>query len=252
MARSMDVSSEYLVWLDREPESADKAWGIYAKRIADDPYKDGGHFMARRTNVVSASQASFAVSGKYLVFEDDTDSGTAIFLLDLDRRDPPVPVVVTEDPHIDLNWPAISEYYVVWAEMDSFFERRILGIRLEDGQPVGEPFQVSSPGSGGSWPSISRNVVVWNGATSFFNGPDVLITHRAIVAAELPLPGADDLGDADFNGQVELSDAVVILNNLFGGGWKPRLRVADVDQDGELTLADAIRVLRYLFRGEPL
>ena len=74
-------------------------------------------------------------------------------------------------------------------------------------------------------------------------------SHNAIVAAELPLPGAQGVGDVDQDGDINVSDAVLILQYLYHGGWRPRRRVADVDSNGVIELTDAIRLLEYLFLG---
>jgi hypothetical protein len=102
--------------------------------------------------------------------------------------------------------------------MRHFFERTAYALRLEDGRPVGEPIRLSSGAANGSWITIDDNIAVWNGTTSF-GGPDVVVTHEAIIAAELPLPGATDIGDAD--GSLTITDAIAILDFLFRGGDPP-------------------------------
>jgi len=57
-------------------------------------------------------------------------------------------------------------------------------------------------------------------------------------------------GDADDNGELQLTDAIRILGFLFLGNPAPGcLDSADADDNGELQLTDAIRVLGYLFLG---
>lgn len=59
-------------------------------------------------------------------------------------------------------------------------------------------------------------------------------------------------GDSDLNGEVELTDAVIILDSMFLGG--PPLAcqdAADADDSGELDLTDPITILNYLFQGGP-
>jgi hypothetical protein len=56
-------------------------------------------------------------------------------------------------------------------------------------------------------------------------------------------------GDADDNGEVNLSDAVVILQALFLGAPVSCGQTLDVDDDNEINLSDAIYLLAYLFRG---
>jgi hypothetical protein len=60
-------------------------------------------------------------------------------------------------------------------------------------------------------------------------------------------------GDADGNGKLELTDAVVVLGSLFqGAGSLPCPDAADADDDGSLVLTDPIRVLTHLFQGGAL
>jgi hypothetical protein len=58
-------------------------------------------------------------------------------------------------------------------------------------------------------------------------------------------------GDADDNGQLQLTDAIRILGVLFlGQGQIPCNDAADADDNGQLQLTDAIRVLGVLFLGQ--
>jgi hypothetical protein len=153
-------------------------------------------------------------------------------------------VVRTTDASTTLTWPALSEHYVGWAEVVGFFTRTPYARRLVNGRLEGEPFRLAE--SGGSSITIDRNIAAWNGGTRFNEGD---VSHAAIIAVELELPGAEDIGDADQDGDIDLTDAVVILNYLFRSGPQPRVRVSDADSDGQITLADAVRILDDLFRG---
>jgi hypothetical protein len=70
---------------------------------------------------------------------------------------------------------------------------------------------------------------------------------------ELPPPTKKfHRGDADDNGELQLTDAIRILGFLFlGGAAPPCMEAADADDNGELQLTDAIRVLGFLFLGGP-
>jgi regulation of enolase protein 1 (concanavalin A-like superfamily) len=58
--------------------------------------------------------------------------------------------------------------------------------------------------------------------------------------------------DADGNGAVEITDAVVLLDYLFLGGTAPACsKAADADDSGELDITDAIYALAYLYLGGP-
>jgi len=58
-------------------------------------------------------------------------------------------------------------------------------------------------------------------------------------------------GDADMNGAVEITDAVVVLDGLFLGGTLICKDAADADNSGELDLTDGITILNALFLGGP-
>ena len=54
--------------------------------------------------------------------------------------------------------------------------------------------------------------------------------------------------DVDDNSQIELTDAIALLNYQFLGGAAPRCQdAADVDDNGVLELTDPIAILNYLF-----
>ncbi|HVR75479.1 MAG TPA: hypothetical protein VMT52_14180, partial [Planctomycetota bacterium] len=59
-------------------------------------------------------------------------------------------------------------------------------------------------------------------------------------------------GDADDNGDLQITDAVRILGFLFlGSPAPPCLEAADADDNGSLQLTDAVRILGFLFLGGP-
>ncbi len=59
-------------------------------------------------------------------------------------------------------------------------------------------------------------------------------------------------GDADDNGEVEVTDAVRVLEFLFAGGEAlPCAEAADADDNGTVQLTDAVRILTFLFAGGP-
>ncbi len=59
-------------------------------------------------------------------------------------------------------------------------------------------------------------------------------------------------GDANVSGVVDLSDAIYILQTLFGGFPELCADAADVDDDGEVVITDPIYLLGGLFTGGPL
>lgn len=67
-----------------------------------------------------------------------------------------------------------------------------------------------------------------------------------------PLPAEFRRGDANADGQFDLSDAVYTLEYLFVGGPVPScMKTADADDDGRLLIGDAIYFLGYLFQSRP-
>jgi len=58
-------------------------------------------------------------------------------------------------------------------------------------------------------------------------------------------------GDADDSGEVNMTDAIVILGHLFLGEKAPEcLHAADADNNNLLEITDPIRILKFLFLGE--
>ncbi len=89
--------------------------------------------------------------------------------------------------------------------------------------------------------------------TSVLSAKFLPVALGASLLGSLPSPSraAEPMrGDADGNGQIQLTDAVRILNVLFlGTGTIPCFDTADADNNGELQLTDAVRILNVLFLG---
>ena len=65
-----------------------------------------------------------------------------------------------------------------------------------------------------------------------------------------PPPATFQRGDVDADGQVQLTDAIRLLDHLFLQGAAPTCRSAgDSNDDGSLNLTDAVLILDHLFRG---
>lgn len=57
-------------------------------------------------------------------------------------------------------------------------------------------------------------------------------------------------GDADGNGQVSITDAVYVINFIFGGGPAPDpLVAADADCSGQVAISDAVYIINFIFGG---
>ncbi len=60
-------------------------------------------------------------------------------------------------------------------------------------------------------------------------------------------------GDANNDGQFSISDAVFMINYIFGGGDPPTpdLMMGDADGSGSLSIGDAVQIINYIFGGGP-
>jgi hypothetical protein len=56
-------------------------------------------------------------------------------------------------------------------------------------------------------------------------------------------------GDADRSGQVDVADAIYLINHMFLGGPAPTpASVGDTNGDCRLNIADVVYLISYLFR----
>jgi hypothetical protein len=59
-------------------------------------------------------------------------------------------------------------------------------------------------------------------------------------------------GDSDGNGVISISDAVVIINFIFGGGPAPSpIESGDADCSGGVSIGDSVYLINYIFGGGP-
>jgi len=80
----------------------------------------------------------------------------------------------------------------------------------------------------------------------------IALLLRAGPAEASFIPGGFLRGDADLDGSVAITDAILVLNHLFLGGAAPACEdPADANDDGVLDLSDPIRSLEHLFLGAP-
>ncbi len=78
-----------------------------------------------------------------------------------------------------------------------------------------------------------------------------LVESTGIVTFEINLP-AVACGDVDASGIVTISDAVSLIQYIFGGGIPPDpLGVGDVDCSGSVTISDVVTLINYIFAGGP-
>ncbi len=60
-------------------------------------------------------------------------------------------------------------------------------------------------------------------------------------------------GDADASGSVAITDAVYIINYIFGGGSPPKpISSGDTNCDGIVTVTDVVYIINYIFGGGPV
>jgi len=103
--------------------------------------------------------------------------------------------------------------------------------------------------------NVAGNLIVWPSADFIEQGGGVVIGSSIIKGIRLPevtLPEEINFlrGDANSDGGVDLTDAIVVLRHLFTGGAAPECAdAADADDNGSINLADAIFILNYIFRG---
>lgn len=249
------VSDRYFVWVDMNPDLGETTWRLYAKRM-DELFVPGAERLVIDTKSTYLT-VPLDLDGTKLVFVGALDPTirrwAQLYLLDLDEPGEPMLVAFSHHPEVvALHLPKISPYYLVWTEVrgagSKGLSNRAFGRRLEGGVPVGDPFPLSD-GEGGAWLAFDRNIAVWAGGQFYAEGA---FTYWGVMAAELPLPGATDLGDVDGSGTVNIADALVIVNYLFRGGPRPRLRLADANASGGIDVADAVFLLRHLFCGAAL
>jgi hypothetical protein len=102
------------------------------------------------------------------------------------------------------------------------------------------------------YPLYPDNTKLLQGITFVGIGyPDVEVYISALSYSSPPSPSFTH-GDANGDGEVNLADAVYIVNYLFIGGPPPDLLEAgDANGDGDVDLADAVYIINYLFIGGP-
>ena len=60
------------------------------------------------------------------------------------------------------------------------------------------------------------------------------------------------LGDANGDDQINVGDAVLLINYVFKGGPAPDpIKAGDANCDGQVNVGDAVYLINYVFRGGP-
>jgi len=66
------------------------------------------------------------------------------------------------------------------------------------------------------------------------------------------LPSDCCTGDVNFDGNVNISDAVFLVNYIFKGGAAPQImNFGDVNADCDINIADVVYLISYIFKGGP-
>jgi hypothetical protein len=72
------------------------------------------------------------------------------------------------------------------------------------------------------------------------------------VFAMAAIGGSPPCGDADGSGQIDVTDAVYLINYIFGGGAAPMdVAGGDFDCSGQTDITDAVYMITYIFGGGP-
>lgn len=139
-------------------------------------------------------------------------------------------------------------YMIIWADEDG-------------GQPgLHANFKLSS--SGEAVVFAGPDMVVIDKYSFGAQSPDISLGRcpngSGAFAAQSPSPGLPNTcssvacGDADANGNVNITDAVFLINYLFAGGAAPNpLSTADADCNGIFTITDIVYMINYMFAGGP-
>ncbi len=89
--------------------------------------------------------------------------------------------------------------------------------------------------------------VLANGTNTTMNAPFQWRFDNIVFGAAI------ECGDVNASGDVTITDAVFIVNYIFGGGPAPyHPGTGDVDCDGVFIITDAVYVINYLFGGGPI
>lgn len=140
--------------------------------------------------------------------------------------------------------------------MRLIWEHPVAGIpyeRLEilcDGELIGEPLEPTA--------RTFRDVAPLHGTHSYevvgwVDGRECESRPRCTVqVGEEPDAPRFRRGDADGNGEVDLTDVLYLLNGIFLEGPSPRCAdAADANDDGQLNVTAAVYLLNWLFLNGP-
>jgi hypothetical protein len=117
-----------------------------------------------------------------------------------------------------------------------------------------------SPSSGTIEPYSSTAVAIGFDATDMESGTYTGEVHINCNDPEMPsaaIPVSLEVasfmcGDANGDGDLNVADAVMLINYVFNGGPIPEpMQAGDANGDGDLNVADAVYMINYVFSGGP-
>jgi hypothetical protein len=120
----------------------------------------------------------------------------------------------------------------------------VLSDNLADTTDSGGDYAIPAVGGGTQLIEFSRRGYETLDTTVMMN------QHRQVNVILQPAPYV--LGDANFDGTVNIGDPVYIVNYIFKGGPVPVPYAAgDANSDGSLNIGDAVFLINYIFHGGP-
>jgi hypothetical protein len=160
--------------------------------------------------------------------------------------------------------PSVGVIYPNGGEILTIGEEHTLIWEADDIDGDSLLYSVDYNVEGGNWIPIDWDLVqeqcIWN-TSNLTPGENYRIRIMANDGANIAVDSSDATfsltlgylrGDANEDGEVNLADAVYLVNYLFIGGPPPDpMEAGDANCDGEVDLADAVYIINYLFIGGP-
>jgi len=82
--------------------------------------------------------------------------------------------------------------------------------------------------------------------------PERIVTDSSAVLFDYAYVVWNMSGDVNGDADVNVADAVYLINWIFKGGPAPkRMSEADADCDGKTNISDAVYIINYIFKGGP-
>ena len=155
-------------------------------------------------------------------------------------------------------WVHIAGVYRPGESMELYVngELKVLeesGIPDEHFSDNGLPVLIGARNSCGNcgWFGSIDEVAIWSRDLDEDEVLDVMQRESLLDEPEVPVT-VFRRGDIDDNGSSNITDAVSLLNSLFGGGDASTCQeAADINNDGQINITDPVRLLNHLFGDAP-